>query len=290
MPWYLLALASALFIGFYEISEKKALIKEHSFDFLAAASLLMLFISLPILVYGEVAVLSRSELLLVFIGSIFTVSLYIFAARALRHLDISEFSPLMNLSPLFLFFISWMFLGELPSSINILGILFIVFGAYFLELKKHDWFGPIKRVRENKYVHFIILGMLFAGMSALMDKVILSSGINVDSLYFYKRLITALMLIVISSLFFNGIWDVLRVYKRSFLWVFLAAISYMLADYTYFIAVASPVALVSLVIPVKRTSTIVSTILGGESFGEKHLMHKAIAALIMIFGVFFIIR
>jgi uncharacterized membrane protein len=290
MTWYNLALISALLISLYEISEKKALLKEHSYDFLAAFSFIMLVLSLPLLLFGNIQFVDRYNLLLIFIGCVFTVSLYVLATRALRHLDVSEYSPLMNLSPLFLFIISWIFLGELPSLLNIFGIVMIVFGAYFLEIRNHDWLGPIKRIQNNKYVQILLLGIIFASLSALMDKVILSNGVNVDTFYFYKRVIVALILVFISSFFFKGYKDIILVYKRSFIWVLLAGIFYMLADYTYFIAVAMPATLVSLIIPVKRVSTAVSTLLGGESFHEKHIPHKVVACLVMVLGVFLIVQ
>jgi len=290
MSWYILTIFSAVLIGFYEISEKKALFKEHSYDFLAAFSFLMFILSLPILYLGNIEPVNRLNLLLILIACVFTVALYILATRALRHLDVSEFSPLMNLSPLFLFFLSWFFLSEMPSFINILGIVLIVLGAYFLELKQRDWFSPLKRVQKNKYVQILLLGIVFASLSALMDKIVLSNGVNVDTYYFYKRAITAFLLIFISSFFFKGYQDIALVYKRSFGWVFLAAVFYMSADYLYFMAVAMPGTLIALILPIKRLSTAISITLGGESFHETHLFHKFLACLVMMFGVFLIVK
>lgn len=290
MPWYVLALISALFIGFYEISEKKALTKVHSFSFIVAASFIMLVTALPLLWIREIQIVTQFQLLLLSIGCIFTASIYVFAARALRHLDISEYSPMMNLSPLFLLVFSWLFLSEAPSPVSLIGIALVVSGAYFLELNHHDWFGPFRRMKENKYIHFLILALIFGSMSALMDKVIINNGVTADSLFFYKKVIVAIILVIVSQFFYKGHKNVMKVYRSVLPWVILAAVFYNLADYAYFMAVASPTALIALIIPVKRMSAIISTVLGGESMGEKHIFHKAVAAVIMLSGVFFIVQ
>jgi len=46
---------------------------------------------------------------------------------------------------------------------------------------------------------------------------------------------------------------------------------------------------VSLVIPIKRMSTLISTVVGGELFGEEHLLRKSVACLVMIAGAYLII-
>jgi len=67
----------------------------------------------------------------------------------------------------------------------------------------------------------------------------------------------------------------------------LAAFFTVLADITYFYALS--LTLVSLVLPIKRISTLFDTIIGGELFKEKHLLHKGLACLIMLLGIYLIV-
>ncbi|MFH1589978.1 MAG: hypothetical protein ABIB43_05410 [archaeon] len=62
-----------------------------------------------------------------------------------------------------------------------------------------------------------------------------------------------------------------------------------LSNMSYLLAVATPGAAISLIIPIKRTSSLFTTLIGGKLFHEKNLLIKILASIIMIWGVVFIL-
>ncbi|MEK7447342.1 MAG: DMT family transporter [Patescibacteria group bacterium] len=288
MPWYVIALGSAIFIGLYEVAEKKALVKERSLIFLLTSSLLMLVLSVPLIFWGHFEIVGLQMTLYILAKCIFAVTLFILCAKAMKHMEISEFAPLMNLSPLVLFIPSIFLLQEKLTLVNIAGVLMIVFGAYIVELKD-GWRTPLKRALKNKYIHLLFLAFVFNALSATMDKFILSKTINVDTFFVYNRFFIAILLLFAYFIFKDKNDSMMVTFKRSFWWVLLAAVLFMGADYVYFSAVAIPATAIALIIPLKRTGTLIATVLGGEMMKEDNLLRKAIACVIMIVGVTLII-
>ncbi len=288
MPWYVIALGSALFVGLYDIAEKKVLTKENDHIFLLISSLIMLVFSLPLIFLGQVASIDFRVFLLIFLKCVFAVTLFIFTAKAIKHLEISEFGPLMNLGPLVLFIPSIFYLGERFTITSILGVLLIVFGTYVVELKD-GWKSPFRQIWKNRYFHFILISLVFTALAATMDKIILGGEVNVTTFFFYNRVIIAGLLFA-SYFVLKQKTDRIHVtLKRSFWWILVAAVLFMFADYSYFSAVAIPAGLIALVIPLKRMSTLITTVLGGEMMKEDRLLRKSIACLIMIAGAALIV-
>jgi len=288
MPWYVIALGSAVFIGLYEVVEKKALVKERSLIFLLTSSLLMLVLSVPLIFWGHFEIVGPQITLYILAKCIFAVTLFILCAKAMKHMEISEFAPLMNLSPLILFIPSIFLLQEKLTIVNTAGVLMIVFGAYIVELKD-GWRTPLRRALKNKYIHFLFLAFVFNTLSATMDKFILVKQINVDTFFIYNRFFIAILLLFAYFIFKDKTDNIKVTFRRSFWWILIAAVLFMGADYVYFSAVAIPAALIALVIPLKRTGTLVATVLGGEMMNEDNLVRKAVACIIMIAGVTLII-
>lgn len=287
MDWFLLASLSAILLGFNSIVQKKVLIKEYASAFLSAAQILMFLMAVPLLFTAKVYFPDLGIFVLITIKCLFYVLFITFTMLALRKMEVSEFAPLTNFSPIFLLIMSFFLLGERLTSIKLIGVILIVLGGYFLELRD-GWASPFKKLKNNKHLQFLFLGLFSASVSALLDKYILRV-INVETFIFHQRLITAVFLILVSIIFYDGIKDIARVYKRSFAWVFLASFFYAAGDYVYSMAVAIPAAMISLIIPIKRMGNLIPTISGGVFFKEKNITIKTVSCLVMILGVYLII-
>tara|TARA_Y100000034_G_scaffold20236_3_gene23100 strand:- start:3015 stop:3632 length:618 start_codon:yes stop_codon:yes gene_type:complete len=199
-------------------------------------------------------------------------------------MEVSSVAPLQNLSPLFLLVIGFTFLGERLTLLQILGILILVFGAYFIEIKHHskNLLEPFKEIIKSKYTIFVILALVIYAVSAALEKYILSNGVNTYSLLIIYRLISAVIFITITFVFYKGFTDIVHGIKET--GVTMAFIALVGIGSTYFYYEALSLAYVSLVIPIKRLSTLMTTMVGGEMFHEHNLTHKAIGCLIMIAG------
>ncbi|MCL5094001.1 MAG: EamA family transporter [Patescibacteria group bacterium] len=288
MTWYLLALLSAVFIALTEFTEKKALTKEHASAFLTVSSFIILIFSLPLLLTGKIQIVTGPMLGLIFFKSVLAVLAITFTTMALRHMEVSEFSPLLNLSPLFLLVISVFFLGEKVSNFQSLGIVLIVLGTYILEFKQ-TLKSPFERIKSDKYIHLLLLGAVFLSLTAALDRVILLKSINVETFYLYQRVFITALFVIITFYFYEGMKDIKEVTKRSFMIVLIPSVLYAVGDYIYFMAVAMPAALIALIIPIKRTSNLITTMMGGELLKEERVLQKSLACIIMLLGVVLII-
>jgi drug/metabolite transporter (DMT)-like permease len=97
-------------------------------------------------------------------------------------------------------------------------------------------------------------------------------AINFGFLMLYKKINLAL---IIKNSFSKNI--------KTILLVAVLTVSYRVAQ-NYAVSLAA----VGLVTAVKRSSSLFTTLIGGEIFHEKELIKKSVACLIMILGVFLI--
>src|SRR3990170_5562423 len=153
MNWVFFALIASVFIGSNTVVTKKVLFNEHAMEFLGVSAVFGLLLVLPLVFY--VKLLSLNVIGLIILKSFFAANFFYLSNRALRHMEISSFAPLTNLSPLLLIVLGYLFIGEKLSVVQISGVFLIVSGAYILELK--DGFKnlkePFSEFFYNKYFH-----------------------------------------------------------------------------------------------------------------------------------------
>lgn len=291
MDWISFALLAAVFLGSNMIVSKKVLTGEHALEFLAASSLAGLVFILPAMFFFRPSVLPPVVTGIILLKAITAFFFFYFGARALRHMELSSYAPLTNLSPILLILLGYLFLGEKLTSIQILGVLTTVFGAYILELNDglKSLKTPFLEIKKNKYIHYVLFSLLAGSFSIVLDRYILKTVPLVD-FYFYQRIMIDILIIVSLFLFFDGSSGVKKVFNDYRFLIFISVVLYLLGDLFYFKAISFPTAYIALIIPVKRLSSLFATFFGGEIFHEDHLLRKTLACVIMVVGVFMIIR
>lgn len=284
MDWILLTIASSFFITFHTIITKKILISENEDKMLLYLCFFVSFITLVL--FAKRIVLPSFDILKIVILKSFVIFItWTFMYRSYKHMDLSIVIPLRNLSPIILLFLSFFILGEKLSSIQLLGVFILVFGALILDF---DFKKPkqILDIFKNKYVVFLFIAMIGNSISAVIDKKILVS-IDEISLIFYFYLFTSIMFAL--KLLIKKEQMLLKS-KNSYILVIIASSFIVLADYTYFVAVAMPQTLISLIIPLRRTSNILTALIGGKFFSEKKYLYHSVISVFMLAGVFLITK
>ena len=283
------AFACAIVGSISAVVEKKTLMKEHSMEFSTVFSIFNFIFVIPFLSYVDFSVLKEPYTM----GFIYTTSVlgglaFFYVAKGVRHMEISVVSPLLNFGPAFLMILAWLFLGEVLTLQQLIGVGIIIFGSYLLEIStKHPTLlGPVKKMIHSKYIHYIFIALFLYGFSSICDKVILSRITPITYLVFVHFFI-AVNFIILIHLFHNGFTGIKNGIKNAGKWILLVSI--LTCTYRYFQAQAISMAYVSLVIPIKRTSTIFATIIGGGLFHEKHLLKRILCCVIMFFGAYLII-
>ena len=290
MNWISFALLAALFLGLNMIASKKVLVGERALEFLAASSFAGLLFIVPAMFIFRPQLLPLPVIGIILVKSITAFFFFYFGARALRHMELSYYAPLTNLSPILLIFLGYVFLGEKLSIIQIVGVLVTVFGAYILELKDglKSLTAPFLEIRKNKYIHFVFLGLLSGAFSIVLDRHILKT-VSLTDFYFYQRIMIDILIISSLFWFFKGAQRVKKVFTDYGFLIFASVILFLLGDLFYFKAISFPTAYVALIIPVKRLSSLFATVFGGEIFHEDHLLRKSLACAIMIAGIVLIV-
>lgn len=287
MVWYLFALGSAFFATLSALLGKRSLKDIHAMQFSCVLAILNFLFSIPFIFLADFDISSK-VLAVMYLTSVFATLAFLFISKALRHLDISLVSPLMNMNPAILVILAYVFLGERITNIQVAGIFFIMLGAYIIEIdwKKHDILEPFRTVINSRHTHYIFFSALLYSASSIGDKFILSH-VNPYTYLVVVQFFIAINFVILITIFHGGITDIAMGYRRAGNWIFLMV--FFTLVYRLLQAWAISLALVSLVIPLKRLSTLFSTLIGGQLFHEKGLFKRVIASIIMFIGASMII-
>ena len=289
MNWIIFAIASAVFVAITTVIEKKTLIKQHAAKFSTTLALFNVLISLIYIPFVDFGI-SWQAIFFIFVASIFGSVAFLFLAKGIRHTEVSISSPLLNFGPAVTALLAFILLGEIITGWQILGIGVLIVGTYVLEVDHHPrhLLEPFKKMLKSKYIMFIFFAILLYGLSGIMDKYILTEfKLNIYTFLFFVHIFVAIIFLLIMSVYYGGIKEIASGLKSLWKYVGLIAILVTLARLSYLQAVS--LTFVSLVVPIKRLSTLLVTIFGGTFFHEKGLPLKIIGCIIMLIGVFFLV-
>lgn len=66
------------------------------------------------------------------------------------------------------------------------------------------------------------------------------------------------------------------------------AVTLLVADFLYFLAISDPQALISVISPIRRTSVVIPFLYGVTCLSEKNWRGKAVCIVVMLLGVYLI--
>ncbi len=285
---YLLALAVAILTGVSSLFTKKSLISLHAAQFVAGRAIMdfmMLLILAPFMARWP----GWNAIGLILVVTIIGGSASILVTKSIRHKNMSEVFPLFNFSPLILIIFAIIFLNEKITRLQYFGIAAIMLGAYFLQADKRDLWKPFKSIK-NKYVIFMIIAMILYSVTATMEKSFLGkagdviSSVAIDPLVYlwWIRLFLSIFYFAYDGFMYNP-KEIKSVVKKN--WKELGAVAGIgwvgIGLFYYTI----PLLNISVLIPIKRSSTLFATVLGGKLFHEGHYVQRIIACAVMLSGV-----
>lgn len=288
MTWFGYAVLCAFLSSLSAIIEKKTLSHVHAMDFSIALALCAGILSAPILFTASWAHVNPQMLALTFLISLLAAFAFIGVTRGVRHLDISTSSSLFLLSPFLTTLLAFVLLGESLSHLQFAGIALIGLGTYILETThtmrfKEFWDNMV----GDRYTRYILIGLLLYSFCALGDRIVLSRMMIDPKIYVaIIQLFLALEFIVIALYYRGGVSEPLRMMKSE--WKKVLLIGILTTGYRWMQSEATALAAIGLVVAVKRSSTLFTTLIGGGIFHERELLRKSIACLIMIVGVYLI--
>ena len=292
MNWVAAILLSAFFLGLYDLCTKYA-VRANAvtpvlfFSTLTGASvwfalLLVQAIHPEWLPHSLVTdALTWKQHLQLLLKSGIVAASWIGTYYGLKHLPLSLGAPIRATSPLLTLFGAILILGERPTAIETLGILTTLGSFVGLSVA-----GSREGVHfhRNKWVWSLLVGTLFGAVSSLYDKFLFST------LHFSVPTVQCWFSIYLLGFFapFALGWK-LRLWPRTeFSWrwtIPFIALALLVADYFYFSALRDPHGLVSIVMSLRRASTLVAFAGGLYFFREANGWRKLSAVIGILVGI-----
>jgi len=199
--------------------------------------------------------------------------------------SLSRSMPLLSTTPLFLLFTSYIMLGEFPTLWGIVGIMFIVVGAYVINMRKErsGFLAPFTLLLSNKGSQFVLFAAFVMSIMANLFKI----GILSSSPIFFSTLVhvyTTLIMTILVMIKFRKQMHQIR--ENIKLLTFLGtSTAFMSATAAY----ANLLAIVPYVVSLKRSSAFFSILYGKFLFKEDDIGYSILGTTIMLVGGIFIV-
>jgi bacterial/archaeal transporter family protein len=292
MHWIAASLVSALFLGVYELCTKHA-VRDNAvvpvlfFSTLTGAAVWVGLLMVQLLHPGTLPAtlvtdpLTPMQHLQLVLKSVIVAASWVFTYFALKHLPLSLGSPIRATSPLWTLFGAILILGERPTWLETVGVLTTL--ASFVGLSVAGSREGV-HFHRNKWVGFLVVGTLLGAVSSLYDKYLLGRA------HFSVPTVQAwfsVYLLVLFTPFAIG-WKRRWWPRKEFHWrwsIPFIAFSLLVADYIYFSALRDPHSLVSIVMSLRRGSTLVGFAGGLLLFGEGNGLKKLPAVIGILVGI-----
>lgn len=289
--WIILALISALLVSSAGILEKRTLFQHHAMEFVTVLSICTALFTTPLFFLADFSSLGLEVFGMIFIASFIGAMAALFTAKAMRHIAISLSRPLLAFVPLVTLVMAVIFLGEKVTILQVIGILVLIGGAYFLQSHEHESvLEPFKKLFKSKYIRYMLLAVFFYGISSVLDKKILGrvgdGGYGVSALAYLPltQFFQAIIFVVMMLIFHDGFKGVEQGIRNSWKPIILIGFLLIWGRLAYTFALSLPGVLVSLFIPIKRLGVLLTTFFGGEIFREGDVIKRSLACVVMLIG------
>jgi transporter family protein len=296
--WIWLGMVSMLFLGVYDICKKHALRGNAVLPILFFANLAGVQLAWPLLLGSAccpeamrplgllVEPVSLAGHGLLFVKSLIVSTSWVLAYFAMKHLPISIVSPIRASGPVFTLAGAVVLFHESPSPLQWAGMA-LIFASYFA-------FSLVGReegihFHRSKWILFIFMATLIGTCSTLYDKWLIQrmgfSPVQVQVWY-------TLYLGLIFTVYVAALWWPQRKRSTPFAWrwsIPWIGILLFISDYSYFVAVAHPDALIIILSILRRCSVLVAFVGGAILFKEVNKRKKAWVLLGILLGVVLIV-
>ncbi|MGM9787329.1 MAG: EamA family transporter [Candidatus Cryptobacteroides sp.] len=279
--WLYLALASALFLGLYDIVKKKAVSKNGVLQVLLVATALSTLFLSPFLFKYELSL--HSHMLLIGKALIVTTS-WISGMIALKLLPITTVSTLKATRPFLVVIFSIILFGERLNLTQWAGVTAALVALFLLSSSHKDEGISFKK---NKGLLAMLISIVSGVVSALYDKYIIT-GMEALSIQSWGNLYITLFLLL--CILFERYFD--NTERKPFRWdwaLVLIAVLITGADALYFFAIKEEGAMLSVVSLLRRCSVLVTFIAGALFFKEKPNFKKISSIMILMLGMFLLL-
>ncbi len=282
--WILLAVLSALGLGFYDVMKKISLKGNNVPIVLFLNTVFGTLLMCPVIING----LADSHFglgdtatghLLIILKAVIVLSSWILGYFAIKHLPLTIQGPINASRPVLVLVGALIVFGERLNLIQWAGIL-LGFTSLFMisRIGAKEGFS----IKHSKWLWFSIAATSLGAVSALYDKYLLQfyRPLEVQAWYsLYQMIIMGLIVLILHQIGhgggkFNWRWSILGIS------IFLTS-----ADIAYFYSLSQADSMISIVSMIRRGSVIVSFFYGVVILREHHLKAKLVDLGILLLSL-----
>ena len=299
--WLFFAFMSAVLLGFYDVSKKHALRDNAVIPVLFLNTLFCSVIFVPFVVLSAAGTITDGDMLFVpqqgwevqkyiLLKSCIVLSSWICGYFGMKHLPLTLVGPINATRPVMVLVGALLFFGERLNVYQWIGVTLAIVSFFLLSMSgKKEGINFAK----NKWIFCVVAAAVLGAISGLYDNYLMApvtaGGIGLDRMVvqsyynFYQCAMMLLMLLII--------WWPRRDKSEPFRWkwsILLISVFLSIADFAYFYALSLDGAMVSVVSLARRSSVIVSFLVGAFLFKEKNLRSKALDLLLVLLGMLFL--
>jgi bacterial/archaeal transporter family protein len=281
--WVILGIFSALFLGFHEIFKKTGLNHNAVFPVLLIGSAASALVFLPFIVVSrifpafaaswhiDIPASDFTAHMLFLLKSCIVATAWIFGYFSVKYLPVTLLAPLNASGPVWTMLGAMLLYNEKMNLLQWTGVL-ISLGFYYALSVSGNIKGTAKK--NNKWIFFAFLSIIFNSVSALFDKYLVRHYDRI-ALQAWFSIYTALIFFITLFIF----WYPTRKNTTKFTWrwsIFLIGIFLVIADFFYFKGLSFDQSLVSVLIMIRRASAVLVFAAGAFYFRETSLRRRGL--------------
>lgn len=270
-------LVTGILLGCWDVLKKRALKEQGVVSVLAAYSLLaFIFVAYEA---GAALTIEISTFLLLALKSLIVYGAWNLMFLAIKNLPISIITPFNTVTPLCSIILGIIVLNESLTPVQWMGIG-VMFVAYYFISKVGKL--EVKYIFKNKYFYCMILGAMLNSVSGLIDKMTVERTTGIIMQFWFLFF----MAVFYSVTFLVGKYIRKQSLKLSFDRNIVGmSLLIVVADRIYFAALNMPGTPISIAMPLRSVSIVVSVIVGGLIFKESNLKKKLMCTGILLVGI-----
>ena len=282
--WLSFAFLSAALLGFYDVCKKHALRGNAVIPVLFLNTLFCSIIFLPMALQTPFGGWDVQRYIV--LKACIVLSSWLLGYIGIKHLPITIVGPINATRPVMVLVGALLIFGERLNLLQWAGVVLAIMSFFLLSRS-----GRKEGIdfRHNRWIVCTVGAAVLGALSGLYDKYLMAvdGGLGLPRLTvqcwynFYQCLVMGAMLIVL--------WWPKRHEGTPFRWrwsILFISLFLSIADYVYFYSLSLDGALVSVVSMIRRSSVLVSFMLGALLFHEKNLRSKAIDLALVLLSMF----
>ena len=284
--WLVLAFVSAALLGFYDVCKKYSLRDNAVIPILFLNTLFCSLIFLPLAFQTPFGGWEVQRYIL--LKACIVLSSWLLGYIGIKHLPITIVGPINATRPVMVLIGALLIFGERLNLWQWAGVLLAILSFFLLSRS-----GKKEGIdfKHNRWIICTVGAAILGAISGLYDKYLMATELDggmglprltVQCYYnFYQAILMGAMLLLL--------WWPKHKEGTPFKWrwsILLISIFLSVADYVYFYSLSLDGALISVVSMVRRSSVLVSFMLGALLFHEKNLRSKAIDLALVLLSMF----